>query len=196
MAWLTDVAPYSVIQSSWGNSVRDRIVQTFADWNEANAHIGQLPENSIAAIGAYYYRKLSGAWRPLLPAHAYGQVFSANLISNPSTIASLMTPVGYSVALLWYNGRSDQLTPDTAVRGSLSFSITMGGSGIYGTQETIEGANVLDTRQIHSLSLVVGVNTAGVQIQVHVSQYMPGGVGQRRFVSTDGSASFMALCLP
>jgi hypothetical protein len=102
MSWISDVVPYSTILSTWGNSIRDRIVQTFSDGNEMAAHAGSLPDGSLATLPNDYqlYTK-RGTFKPQIPqrfkgspasgtagANTQGQQFLANTVLIPAGFRS------------------------------------------------------------------------------------------------------------
>lgn len=65
--WLDDVASLQTIQSVWGNSVRNRIVQTFDTKTERDSHNAALPNGSVAVTldTGIVYVKQAGAWSVL-----------------------------------------------------------------------------------------------------------------------------------
>lgn len=102
MSWLTDVATGQQILSSWGNSIRNRIVQTFTDVSEMNSKIGVVPNGSIANLdaGGPTYRLYGGTWVPMQPlvvrAAGSGGAYLTN--GQAAAIFSATIPPGYVMA--------------------------------------------------------------------------------------------------
>jgi hypothetical protein len=68
--WINDVAPNQAIASSWGNGVRNQIVQSFTSVAERNLHTS-IPDGSLvycADVDIIYMRKRSNpdGWRVIV----------------------------------------------------------------------------------------------------------------------------------
>lgn len=62
--WLDDVIPHQTIRSVWGNSIRNRVVQTFDTIAERDAHTAGLPDGAVATVTAEKvdFVLVGGAW--------------------------------------------------------------------------------------------------------------------------------------
>ena len=101
--WLDDVLPQATIRSVWGNSVRDRIVQTFDTMAEANSHLSVLPDGATCYVAATQdtYVRRAGVWRAL-SAKLVSGVTAADISASVGTTVNLVTlsvPAGYRQAL-------------------------------------------------------------------------------------------------
>lgn len=106
--WIADVVPEEGISSSqYGNPIRDRVVQTFTDLTEANAHVASLPVGATCHIegSGYCYRKDgSGQWRPLFTYASEANVAALQGIGFDGlyTCVSTTIPAGFrAVHLVW-----------------------------------------------------------------------------------------------
>ena len=196
MAWLTDVAPYTVIQSAWGNSVRDRIVQTFTDMNEANAHLAALPDGALVNIGTTLYIKRGGAWKLLLPTVIAGTVFGATSPGQTNAlVAQITVPAGYSLALVQYMGRSIQ---DFAGGGNgydyveIKLFRSNGGVQLAGVQEHVP--NWINNRAVHAIGAVSACNPNGDVFTVTANNIS--ALATRTWIGNDGSQTFGGIFLP
>lgn len=72
--WIDDVVSHQTIRSTWGNSIRDRIVQTFDTLAERDTHLATLPNGAVVFVAetGLLYDKVQNAWRPLQAAFAQG----------------------------------------------------------------------------------------------------------------------------
>lgn len=108
MSWIADVITRTTIQSTWGNAVRDRIVQTFANAAEANAHLS-LPDGALMTlptVDRHVYRKQSGAWFPATPgpcAGAIATLFPAGGLTTSWWYGRVDVPAGFLSALVTYS---------------------------------------------------------------------------------------------
>lgn len=108
-----DVAPDQLIQSSWGNEIRDRSIQVFASASELNTSWSTAPNGSRAITLDTYrtYTRRGGVWQPdfaggfvtattnasgfpPLQAHDLGRVPVAVILVNGDTAANLLSISG------------------------------------------------------------------------------------------------------
>jgi len=105
MTWIADVAPYTTIQSAWGNNVRNRVVQTFADTAERDSHTATLPDGSIAYCVSpdRLYVKRGGTWRPLVTASVKGTC-TDNMVATTTgvQVAQIALPAGFAFYICQY----------------------------------------------------------------------------------------------
>jgi hypothetical protein len=141
--WIADVAPYATIQSLWGNNVRDRVVQTFTDPSEANAHVASLPEGATCVIASsgLEYVKRSGVWKLRNTALAIGSIQDGGFTNLGMWSATLNAPSGYVYASLHY---SVNLYMYAGGPGDIEVSLTRsnGATVLYsGLQSMADGAH-------------------------------------------------------
>jgi hypothetical protein len=180
MSWISDVVPYSTILSTWGNNIRNRIVQTFDSVAEMNSHAASLPDGSLATVpGDHTLYAKRGTFKPQTPLLVTGTVYSG--VSGADTggvgykASDLVVPAGYRVAYV-----------STSVRVSFSGNTTAGANaGMNGLTAgmaigyfnrhypTAPFNGFLD---VLNLDWVTGVDVNGGQvIQVNVSCQTAGG---------------------
>lgn len=102
--WIDDVVTHTTIRSVWGNQVRDRLVQTFADMGEANTRLAALPTGSVCHLDStgLLYHKFANSWRPMLPATVDGAVAGGGLYLTGQQSGNILTytiPAGYGRGL-------------------------------------------------------------------------------------------------
>jgi len=88
MPWLDDVLPQTTIRSVWGNTVRNQLVQSFANVPERDSHAASLPDGALAyciAEDRLFMRRAAspGGWRTMsMPYTSYtpGVRVGANMV--------------------------------------------------------------------------------------------------------------------
>lgn len=166
MSWIADVITHTTILSTWGNSIRDRVVQTFDSLAEANTHLS-VPDGAlmrVPTVDRHLYQKQSGAWVPATPAPLFGAL--ANLFPAPgitpgttAQLAAMTVPAGYQCVAVWYEvylAAGDTVSP---LRAQLKLFSSNGGTQLTASTFAVPGAGSAFT-----VSTVAPVNPAGDRI--------------------------------
>lgn len=197
MTWLPDVAPYGTIQSLWGNSIRDRVVQTFADRAEADSHLASLPNGAVVHLDSdgTLLTKTAGVWRPVFPGIVRGTNAPQTSIAAGAGLDAItaVIPAGYRYAVVLCTlvvdiggGVNSPWAYDARILTSA------GGVGIA----TVGGGNTGPaTSQSIQCNTYLGLNpAAGDTIRARLSNT---GGPQPLIFRTDGLLSQLnALCIP
>jgi hypothetical protein len=185
MSWLTDVATGQQILSTWGNNIRNRIVQTFTDMSEANAYLGTVPNGSVCNLdsGGPTYRKFGGAWTPimpkLIPAAASGGAYLTP--GQSAVIFSNTIPPGYVMCQHFVN------ISFSTINSSCPFEVRIyhaGGSFLvaqYDGRSVTGGAAI----QSYAFNAAQGCLLAGEATQVVLQNTAASGIDIN--VNTNGS---------
>lgn len=164
--WIDDVVTLTTIASTWGNNIRNRIVQTFDTISEANTRLAALPDGArcYVAATALEYVKRSGAWRLAVPIVVKGNVAGNPAIGNAAAFqsAALTVPAGYAVAALDYTCLVvSQPTPDEQIE--LKVFSANGGTQVFSSLHQCSGI-----RDLVTISSTFNVNVNGDQVNVTI----------------------------
>lgn len=140
MGWIADVVTRTTIRSVWGNQIRDRTVQAFANAGERDAH-ATVPDGAlnVPLDSGIVERKWQGVWRQVAPL-AFRATGLAVVVQPGQTQRSFGTLAGpgYRSALFAYYARIGLVSPPSAgVLPILTVNVYVGGSLWFQTNAAI-----------------------------------------------------------
>jgi hypothetical protein len=188
--WINDVVTRTTILSTWGNGVRNQLVQIFASLAEADSHKAALPVGALATIGGVPYILAPGpTWKTFVPRLVQGTITYTGVIGNMNrNIGSITIPAGYTtaalaVSCLVYTGEVGGATFET-VQAKILDGVTQ--AQILATNQTISNWATF------AWDRVVGVNVAGQSFTLTMQT-----PSVNESLNIDGAFSgFSAVCFP
>jgi len=160
--WIDDVVSHATIRSTWGNSIRDRVVKDFANAADRDSHTAQVVDGTLAttADDQRLWRKHAGVWLPALPYMAQGTNGADTNLANGQVFNNAVTmqlPAGYRWGLFtWMVLLSTPAALDWRAEARL---YTAGGGNLIGAAQQWGHANGASVTLV--LSSAWTVNAAG-----------------------------------
>jgi hypothetical protein len=205
MPWIGDVAPYDTIQSLWGNTIRDHVVQVVGSKAERDATIAPKEGMVVHVTDTHItYVRVGSAWWVLgMPPRSPGTIlgYAAPLSSAWSTMApssggfSWRQAMGHGTLL----GSAGYMVPLTGVNYWIAFALPvaatfgspMGTARVYvASKGTISGGHAawMDNGGTGGVSRLI-VGTAGQDLAATAVVNCPAGQGAA--INIDVAVSFM-----
>lgn len=200
MSWIDDVVTLTTIASTWGNRVRDRIVQTFDSAGERDTRTAALPTGSVCNVAdsGLLYVKQGGAWRPVFPAVVHG--FPGHLNLTPGAagqLCAVATPAGFRSAVFLFQGLCS-----TASALDYYFETRVYCDGLSQLAGRVGGAIDAaraqpDGPSTFSLVGACPINIAGSVFAGNVTNLPIGGLGGNIDFAADAQINHLTvICLP
>lgn len=202
MSWISDVITRTTITSVWGNAIRDRVVHTFDSHAERDAH-PSLPNGVVCftADDNLLWRKVGGAWWPLLPVQVTGTPVAADVtIGQTKLVASITLPAGFRTASMAYNCLIDATDAARLYDGNVTLNAYRG-TTLVGRGQWVWTVDAV--RSVTQLPFTANLNLhlpiANTGDSLHVDLVNNGGQPLAFTVRTvgDGTANTLtAMCFP
>lgn len=194
--WIDDVVSLATIQSVWGNNVRNRLVQTFANMAEANTRLAALPTGAVCHLDdtGLMYHKYGGIWRAVFPTMVAGAIGTGQgfFITGGDTqnIFTINLPAGYRMGRFELMMHSNGNVPG-AVNTDVKFTLA-GGATLIGGAQWSES----QVQTSHAAGATSGVNIAGEAGLVTVHNNNAPGTGDLLINGNGYYTNYWALLIP